>query len=165
MSLRWYLVTGTFDQVREETRKLSGLAGIRQIEFENDAVQSVWVKNGEINTTGEGKRWGAFAAFPAKDTVPVFLLKDRKTGKQLITADIYALAPTEPFKNVFPADHKLHALYENRVSYKQFDPSIGYENLLGYAFKGSPKNHTTKAITPPKGVDLHESARALRMIP
>ena len=165
VSLRWYLVTGTFDQVREETRKLSGIAGIRQIEFENDAVQPVWIKKGVINTTGEGKRWGAFAAFPAKGTVPVFLLKDRKTGRQLITADIYALAPTEPFKNVFPADHKLHALYENRVSYKQFDPQIGYENLLGFAFKEAPKNYKTVPITPPKGVDLHESARNLKMIP
>ena len=118
-----------------------------------------------INTTGVGKRWGAFAAFPAKDTVPVFLLKDRKTGKQLITADVYALAPTEPFKNIFPAGHKLHALYENRVSYRQFDPQIGYENLLGYAFKNPPPGHETIVITPPKGVDLHESARNLRMIP
>ena len=165
VSLRWYLVTGTFDQVREETRRLSGLAGIRQIEFESNAVQSVWVRKGVINTTGVGKRWGAFAAFPAKDTVPVFLLKDRKTGKQLITADVYALAPTEPFKNIFPAGHKLHALYENRVSYRQFDPQIGYENLLGYAFKNPPPGHETIVITPPKGVDLHESARNLRMIP
>ena len=165
VSLRWYLVTGTFDQVREETRRLSGLAGIRQIEFESDAVQSVWIKKGVINTTGEGRRWGAFAAFPAKNTVPVFLLKDRKTGKQLITADVYALAPTEPFKNIFPAGHKLHALYENRVSYKQFDQKIGYENLLGYAFKNPSPGHETIVIAPPKGVDLHESARNLRMIP
>ena len=165
LAIRWYLVSGNFSEVRATAAKLVDSALIERITFQADAVQSVWVSDGKINTSGEGARWGGFAAYPAEGCVPVFLVRDKKTGVQTVTADIYAFSPTTAFPNPLPENHSAHALYQNRVSYAQHTADVVYEDLLGFAFKDATDGLATKPIEVPKGVRLHDSAKGLRMLP
>jgi hypothetical protein len=162
-SVRWYLVSGDFGKVRQAAARLVEKAGISRLKFSSVPRQDAWVKGGRINTAGEGAPWASFMAFPVKDTVPVFLLEDKRTGKQVVTADPYALAETEPFPNPFPKTFKDYKIYNDRVIYKQYAPHIGYKNLLGYAYAMKPAAGAAR-IQPPKGIRLHASANELWVV-
>jgi len=161
VSIRWYLVAGEFSNVRKKAADLSAKAGVTRIKFDAADRQSVWIADGKVVTEGQGSPWIKLCAFPAKGTVPVFLLEDRRNGEQIITADPYALAETEPFPNPLPENLGIHSIYNNRVIYKQYLPHIGYENLLGYAFV---KNGGMALTLPPgtENIRLHESVQGLR---
>lgn len=165
LAIRWYLVSGNFSEVRATAAKLVNAALIERVSFKPDAVQSVWVRDGKINTSGDGDRWGGFAASPAEGCVPVFLVKDKKTGVQTVTADIYAFSPTKAFLNPLPENHSAHAVYQNRVNHSQYTSDVDYEDLLGFAFKTETDGLSTKPIEVPNGVRLHDSAKDLRMLP
>lgn len=160
-SIRWYLVSGEFARVRKTAAELSDKAGVYPIHFDETARQSVWVTGSKITTEGKGSPWIQFFAFPAKGTVPVFLLEDKRNGKQVITADPYILAETEPFPNPLPEDFEGREIYDNRVIYKQYAPHIGYENLLGYAWMHKPEGQKARQVRAPEGIDLHGSAGKL----
>ncbi|NIL97831.1 MAG: hypothetical protein GTO62_12085, partial [Planctomycetales bacterium] len=160
-SLRWFLVSGKFGHVRQVASRLVAHAEIKTISFDAAAIQSVWAADGRVSTSGEGAPWAGFLAFPAPGSVPVFLLKDRRSGEYLVTTDIYALAPSEPFPNPLPPDHAEYARYQNRVFYKQYSPHIGYEDLLGYAYPTKPIDKPAAKIEAPPGVRLHPSAQNL----
>ena len=160
LSMRWYLVSSTFSDNRKISSKLADKARVSRIQFNGDAKQAIHTENNAINTDGKGEKWTELMAYPAPNTVPIFLLKDKRTGKQLITTDLYAIAESDPYPNPLPKDHKEYERYQNRVIYKQYSPHIGYENLLGFAYKKKPAD-TAKPLTAPEGVSLHESANGL----
>jgi len=165
LSIRWYLVVGELAKVRKRAAELSEKAGVSPMVCDTAAKQSVWIKDGKVTTQGgEGAPWIKLNAFPSKGTVPVFLLKDRNTGTQMITVDPYALAETETFPNPLPKTHSEYSLYQNRVIYKQYSPHIGYENLLGYAYDTKPANRAARKIVPPASVTLHKSAQELWLV-
>lgn len=132
LSVRWYLVSGEFSKVCKTANSLASKAGVRPVEFSADDKQSVWIKDSKVTTEGKGEPWTELCAFPAAGTVPVFLLEDKRTGEQLVTADVYALAETEPYPNPLPEEYPQRELYDHRVIYKQYAPHIGYKNLLGF---------------------------------
>ena len=132
-SIRWYMVSGSFAEVRKHAAKLADKAFIAPQVYENSPVQPVWVDQGIVNTEGKGEKWGGLLAFPEKGSVPVFLLVDKRNNQQVISADIYALAESEPYPNPLPKDHAEYQRYQNRKIYRQYSPHIGYESLLGYA--------------------------------
>ena len=163
-SIRWYLVSGELAKVCDAANRLAKHSGVERIAFDNNVLQSIWHKNGAFQQTGEGDPWQRFIAFPVKDTVPVFLLKDKRSGKQIVTADPYALAETEPYPNPLPESYVGREVFNNRVIYRQYAPHIGYENLLGYAYTKKPDAGETKELTAPEGITLHDSAKSLWIV-
>ncbi len=163
VSIRWYLVSGGFKQVRERSAQLAAHAHLKRISFPANAHQQLWHKEGSImlNKIEGAEKLGSLCAFPAKGTVPVFLLKDKRSGKYVVSANIYAIADSEPYPNPLPKDHPEHYRYQNRVIYKQYSPHIGYENLLGYAYVKQPANASATKLKAPEGIVLHPTARRL----
>jgi dienelactone hydrolase len=162
-SIRWYLVSGKLSNVTEHAGRLSAKSGVSELTYDASGKQAVWVAADGVKTDGAGKPSFELCAFPAKGTVPVFLLEDKRTGKQLITTDIYALAETEPFPNPLPEELEIYPIYNDRVVYKQYAPHIGYKNLLGYAFKEKPEGMAVSRLKLPvdDSVSLHESAKEI----
>lgn len=165
LSVRWYLIAGEFSNVREQASKMAGQARIKGIKFDRTAKQPVWIKEGRVVTEGGGDPWIELCAFPAKGTVPVFLLEDKRTGEQIVTADPYALAETEPYPNPLPEDYPQRNIYDHRVIYKQYLPHIGYENLLGFAATDAASSAGARLALPAdaSGIRLHESVQKLRI--
>ncbi|MDF7806603.1 hypothetical protein P4E94_04075 [Pontiellaceae bacterium B12219] len=149
LSIRWFLVAGEFSKVRKSAAILAEKAGVRRVQFESAAKQPVWIKDGNVVTEGDGAPALQLCAFPAKGTVPVFLLEDKRTGNQTVTTDPYALADSEPYPNPLPKDLEFYEIYNNREIYKQYAPHIGYQNLLGYAFKEKPDGTTAEKVAFP----------------
>jgi hypothetical protein len=167
LSIRWYLVSGSFAQVRQRAAELAPYAHVQRKWYGTDAVQPLFTVNGEVtleNTRSEGHRWGSLLSFPVEGASPVFLLVDRRTGQQVVTADLYALAESDPYPNPLPADHPEYHRYQNRVIYKQYSPHIGYRNLLGYAFENKPGDRSARPVSAPEGVRLHASVERLWMM-
>jgi len=79
----------------------------------------------------------------------------------VISADIYALAESEPYPNPLPKDHAEYQRYQNRKIYRQYSPHIGYESLLGYAHVKKGEGSKAGNIQVPEGVTLHPSAKDL----
>ncbi len=163
LTIRYYLVSGGFEQVRKRAAELAPHAHLKRIWFRSEAIQLVWVKEGTVTTDSSqnGERWAALQAFPTDGAIPVFLLRDKRTGQQVVTSDIYALAESEPYPNPLPEDHPEYSVYQNRVIYKQYSPHIGYEDLLGYAFTRKPAVGAFRKLKVPEGVTLHDSAKNL----
>jgi hypothetical protein len=162
-SIRWYLVSGKLSAVRKQAAALSAKSGVSELQFDCSKKQPVWVDGNTVSTQGKGSPTFELCAFPAKGTVPVFLIKDRRTGKQLITTDIYALAETEPFPNPLPKELEIHDIYNNRVVYKQYAPHIGYDNLLGYAFKRKPDTVKVEPLAVPASENISLDADASKL--
>ena len=74
--------------------KLAAHAQLKRVSFPSNAHQQIWHKDGRIllSKTEGAEQLGSLCAFPAKGTIPVFLLKDRRSGKHVVTANIYAIA-------------------------------------------------------------------------
>jgi len=68
----------------------------------------------------------------------------------VISADIYALAESEPYPNPLPKDHAEYQRYQNRKIYRQYSPHIGYESLLGYAHVKQDEDSMTGKIQTPE---------------
>ncbi len=160
-SIRWYMVSGSLADVRKHAANLADKALIAPIKYQDSPAQALWIEQGIINTEAKGKQWGSLLAFPEEGSVPVFLLKDKRNDQQLVSADIYALADSEPYPNPLPKDHPEYPRYQNRVIYRQYSPHIGYESLLGYARVKQAANTSAAKIKVPEGVELHESAKDL----
>ena len=59
--------------------------------------------SGHRQYRGLGERNGErYLHFLRQGAVPVFLLVDKRSDKQVISADIYALAESEPYPNPLP---------------------------------------------------------------
>ena len=80
-----------------------------------------------------GRSGEVYSHFLRRDPCLSFLLVDKRNNQQVISADIYALAESEPYPNPLPKDHAEYQRYQNRKIYRQYSPHIGYESLLGYA--------------------------------
>ena len=48
LTIRWYLVSGEFSKVRKNAAELSVHAGVRDIDFDAKAKQSVWIQDGRV---------------------------------------------------------------------------------------------------------------------
>ncbi|MDF7824636.1 hypothetical protein P4B35_11480 [Pontiellaceae bacterium B12227] len=162
-SVRWYLVAGEFSKVRKRAARLSEKAGVSELKFDALVKQPVWINGDKVTTEGKGKPTLELCAFPAKGTVPVFLLKDKRTGKKLITTDAYALAESEPYPNPLPKELEIYDIYDDRRIYRQYAPHIGYENLLGFAFKEKPVDRKVERLTITQTEKLSLDAEAAKL--
>ncbi|VGO18345.1 hypothetical protein [Pontiella sulfatireligans] len=163
LSIRWYLVAGEFSKVWKHAANLVDKAGVSRIQFDADKRQSVWIVDGKVVTEGNGKPSFELFAFPVEGTVPVFLLKDKRTVKQIISTDIYAMTESEPYPNPLPEELPFYSIYNDRSIYKQYAPHIGYQNLLGYAFKKKPASMKVQklAVSKTKILSLDTEAYTL----
>jgi len=161
VTFTWYLVSGTFEHVVAKAKTLVKDNVIRTIKYSGEGRQKVFIdEDGYVNTEGRGKLWRTLRSQPMTDHVPVFLLRDKRTSEQLVSADIYALATKTPYPNPIPKDHYEHPRYENRFVYKQYGEHIVYENLLGYAYV-KPGKKNTNYFKPEGKVKVHESVNFL----
>ena len=161
MTYSWYLISGTFEHVVAKAKTFVKDNVIRTIKYSGDGRQQVFIdEEGYVNTEGRGQLWRTLRSQPMTDHVPVFLLRDKRTGEQLVSADIYALATREPYPNPVPEDHHEHARYENRFVYKQYGEHIVYEDILGYAYV-KPGQKNTNYFKPEGKVNIHESVNFL----
>ena len=149
LAARWFLVSGSFDDVRRRAEELAPEAGVWTPVPDASAAQEIWMSDGRPATTGEGKPAFELHAQPLPGTVPFFLMKDTRSGEIFVTTDPYVLTDSEPFANPLPNDHPEHSRYEGRVVYHQYSSRGVFLDLLGYAFPKEPPTGVSERVEMP----------------
>jgi len=118
---RLYFVVGPLSAVNRRARGL-----VRHVDY----GMLAFPRKGEPTFEARGRRlW----ARPVQGSSPLFLLRDTRTGKDVVTSDPYALASTAPYDNPYPEGHPKHARYANREVLRPYDGRTEFVALLGYA--------------------------------
>ncbi len=134
LACRWFLVSGTFEEVRQRAAELAPLATMWMPES-TKARLGVWMVDGKPSLKGEGKAAFELFASPAPGLTPVFAMEDTRDGSVFPTDDPYLLTRTAPAPNPLPTSHPEHARYTAReVHYSYESPGVLRE-LLGFARK------------------------------
>jgi hypothetical protein len=134
LAARWYLVIGSFGEVRARAAEMVPHAGVWRPEFNRSALQPVWWSKGAPATAGEGPASFGLFAHPVAGTVPVYSMEDTRSGKHFFTTDPYVLTETVPFPNPLPEDHPEFERYQGRVIYQQYASPGVLRDLLGFAY-------------------------------
>jgi len=130
---RWYLLAGSFADVRKRAEELVKLAEIGMPSLNAPHRVPVWLVNGKPSRVGEGAPSFSLYAVPAKGCVPVFLMEDTRSGEVFATLDPYALVRSAPLDNPLPPDHPEHARYEGREVFYPYEGPGRLIGLLGFA--------------------------------
>ncbi len=76
-------------------------------------------------------------AWPTAHSLPLVLMRDRRTGREFASTDLYALTERVPFPNPYPGGHPKHARYADRVTVRTHR-TTEYVRLLGFVREPVP---------------------------
>jgi len=77
-------------------------------------------------------------ARPVKGTMPLFLIRNTKTGRQVVTTDPYIFVPKEKLHLGIPKEHPHHDYYNNAYGYSMDKHSSDWQGLLGFGYVRKP---------------------------
>jgi len=86
------------------------------------------------------RRKGDFELFahPVPGTMPVFLVENATTGRQVLTTDPYIFVPQEKLDLGMPPEHPSYDYYSGAVGYSIDENNTNWKRLLGYAYREQP---------------------------
>lgn len=152
IALRWFLVTGSFENVRARAAELVPYAQMDKPDPDPGAAQPVWMRDGAPTTSGQDEPALHLYAQPVPGTVPVYSMRDAHTGKIFATLDPYEQTRRSPVTNPLPEDHPEHSRYNNRVVYHTYEPCSAPIELLGFAHPTPPpRGPASEVVLPASG--------------
>lgn len=80
----------------------------------------------------------ALFAHPVPGSMPLFLIENQSTGREVITTDPYIFVPQEALDFGVPPGDPLHAYYGEAVGYSLDDNNSRWKRLLGYGYVEKP---------------------------
>lgn len=127
---RSYLVVGPKERSRKLAREL-----VDHVDYGSRKFTADDTPRRRVEANG-----GAFELFmhPVERTLPVFALRDKRTGATMYTTDPYRFTPQQKLKLDVPRDHEDFDYYSNAVGYT-LDGQTEYLGLLGFAYRDRPK--------------------------
>ena len=87
------------------------------------------------------------AAKPIPGSLPVFLLEDSTTGRELITTDPAALVPQEPLRLTIDPNSPKADYYRDAVGYSLGEGDGEWKRLLGYGPREKPEEGTAARLS------------------
>jgi hypothetical protein len=135
---RRYVVLGKLSVVADFCSKLNSLAFFEKIEFSSTFSGKLPI----FRNTIDGQDiltdipYGVPVAYtfpsPVKNSVPLFLMKNKETNQYFLSTDPFAICNKLPFTNPYPEDHPKYSLYQNRTIYQVYDNKTEWVRMLGY---------------------------------
>jgi len=147
IAVRWYLVAGSFENVRARAAELAPFARMDRPEFDPGAAQPVWMRDGTPSTSGQGEPSFHLYAQPIPGTLPVYTMRDAASGKIFATLDVYNQTRCSPVTNPLPDTHPEHSRYMDRVVFHTYEPGCGPIELLGFAHPAPPSLESSAEVT------------------
>jgi hypothetical protein len=99
-------------------------------------------------------------AKPVPDSLPLFLLEDTRTGREVITTDPYRFVPQEPLDLGVPADHPHHDYYSQVKGISLDRHTTKWKRLLGYGLRAKPGEAGFGRLSSAVGPQLFPTADA-----
>jgi hypothetical protein len=91
-------------------------------------------------------------AKPVPGTMPLFLIENRETGREVVTSDPYVFVLKEKLDLGLPADHPHYDYYSKAYGYSLDKHNSKWQRLLGYGYVKRPEGADFKplsAVLPP----------------
>ncbi len=130
---RVYYVNGTFKEVHEKAKRIADAADYGFIFPDPEQAKRTVVRSADhFNALEEDIE---LFAEPVPDNVPLFLMENTITGNRYISPDLYHDVPTLPFENPYEPGDEKYETYKDRIVYRQYDGTIKYIRMLGYAVR------------------------------
>jgi hypothetical protein len=129
---RSYLVVNSRSRAIELAKSLVDKVDYGYREFDPETTPMVSV------ALGAGGSPVKLFAHPVPGTMPVFLIENATTGRQVITTDPYIFVPQEKLDLGMPPEHPSYAYYSEAVGYSIDENNTNWKRLLGYAYRKQP---------------------------
>jgi hypothetical protein len=139
---RSYLIVGNKDKAIPLAEKMVEHVDYGRLHFDPAKTPLVPVglyKDKFAEPGAKGKT--AFELFcrPVEGSMPLFLIENRTTGRQVATTDPYIFVPQEKLDFGFPKDHPHYDYYGNAIGYSLDKNNSNWKRLLGYGYRHKPE--------------------------
>jgi len=159
---RTFLVVNRRDRATELARELVDAVDYGRLSFDpaSTPLIPVHVGGGRVldPTTAAGPPSFEVFARPVPGSLPLFLLADTATGREVVSTDPYRFVPQEPIDLGVPADHPHHAYYAQVKGISLDRHTCTWKRLLGYAPRSAPREPGFRPLSTVVGPDLFPTA-------
>jgi len=129
---RCFLVVNRRDRAVGLARSLADHVDYGRLEFDPANTPLIPVSIGAGAPTFE------LFARPVRGTMPLFLIQNTKTGRQVVTTDPYIFVPREKLDLGIPRQHPHHDYYSRACGYSMDRNSSDWKRLLGFGHVERP---------------------------
>jgi len=160
---RSFLVVGRKASVIEQSRSLVDKVdyGLLTFDPERTPLRSVSVHAGKVRTdakaSSSASRFEVFTR-PVSGTRPLFLLRNARTGRQVVTTDPYYFVKTERLSLRWPAEHPHHDYYKDSRGYSVDRNESDRQSLLGFGYEKKPERESWKRVSTLAGSSVFPEA-------
>lgn len=138
---RSYLVVNRRDRAVALAKSLVDKVDYGTVTFDaaTTPLVPVHIRDGKVVEAGATAK-PAFTLYsrPVPGTMPVFLIENATTGREVITTDPYHFVPQEPLDLGIPKEHPDHDYYSQARGYSLDQNNTRWKRLLGYGFTSKP---------------------------
>lgn len=136
---RSFLVINSRDDAAELAKSLVDQVdyGLAVFDPETTPTVSVFIRDGKVVDSGQA----AFELYskPVPGTMPVFLIEQAETGREVLTTDPYVFVQKERVELGVPEEHPHHDYYKEATRYSMKQHNSKWKRLLGYAYVEKPE--------------------------
>lgn len=149
---RSFLVVGRKARVIELSRSLVDKVdyGLLTFDPEKTPLRSVSVSAGKVEVDGQAasgtSRFEVFTR-PVSGTRPLFLIRSRRTGQQVVTTDPYYFVKKARLDFRWPSKHPHHDYYRDVHGYSMDRNDSDWQSLLGFGFEKKPAHRSWKRLS------------------
>ena len=140
---RVFLVVNRRDRAIELARSLVDKVDYGQLAFDPAATPllPVHVQDGRVIDPAAAAGPPSFEVYakPVPGSLPLFLLEDTTTGREVVSTDPYRFVPQEPLDLGVPPDHPHHGYYAGLRGISLDRHTSKWKRLLGYAPRARPR--------------------------
>ncbi len=130
---RSYLVVGGRDDVTKRSKELIDHVDYGYIDFKEQDTPLLEIK------PEQGKKSFHVYAKPVSNTLPIFKIRHKTTGKVAYTTDIYLFTPQTPLNIKTNKQEDPDGYYANAIGY-QLDGKTQYLEMIGFGHIQKPKD-------------------------
>jgi len=147
---RSFLVVNRRDRTIELAKSLVDKVDYGRVTFDpaTTPLLPVYIHNGKVVARRSLKE-PAFKLFakPVPGTMPLFLIDNATTGREVITTDPYIFVTREKLDLGVPAAHPHHDYYSQAVGYSLDQNNSKWKRLLGYGCVNKPAEESYKQLS------------------
>ena len=169
---RVFLVVNRRDRAAELARRLVDKVDYGLLTFDpaSTPLVPVHVRQGRVVEPAKAEGPPTFEVYaqPVPGSLPLFLLEDTATGREVVSTDPYRFVPQEPLALDLPADHPHRDYYRSVRGISLDRHTSKWKRLLGYGLIEKPVEPESPAQTkpePPGFVRLSAAAGDLAPVP
>lgn len=136
---RSFLIVNRKDRAIELAKSFADQVDYGLLTFDPATTPNVpvFIKDGRVVEHGSKAAFVLFAK-PVPGSIPLFLIEDTTTGREVVTSDPYRFVPNERLDFGVPKDDPKVAYYADAHGYSLDQHHSLWKRLLGYGYRNKP---------------------------